>query len=85
MLRRFYPRRARSQGIEGAVTVRMRVLADGRVGEIVVLDERPGGFDFAGACRQMLHAAPPFVPPLDRAGKRVATDVPFRCTFEIDY
>jgi TonB family protein len=85
LLRRFYPRRARSQGIEGSVTVRMRVLPDGRVSEIRVLDERPAGFDFAGACLQLLRAAPAFVPPLDRTGKRVATDIPFRCTFEIDY
>jgi len=63
----------------------MRVLPDGRVSEVRVVDERPAGFDFADACRQMLHAAPPFVPPLDRAGKRVATDVAFRCTFEDDY
>jgi TonB family protein len=85
LLRRFYPRRARAQGIEGIATVRMRVLPDGRVSEIRVIDERPVSFDFADACRQMLHAAPPFVPPLDSAGKRVATDVAFRCTFEIDY
>jgi TonB family protein len=85
LLRRFYPRRARSQGIEGAVTVRMRVLPSGRVSEIRVLDERPAGFEFAVACRQMLLAAPPFVPPLDRAGQRVASDVPFRCTFEVDH
>jgi TonB family protein len=84
LLQRYYPRRARSQGVAGEVVVRMRVLPNGDLSEIRVLKERPPGFDFASACRQMLLQAPAFVPPLDRRGQRVASDVPFRCSFEVD-
>jgi TonB family protein len=83
LLERNYPRRARLQGVEGEVRVSMRILPSGRIENIQVLQERPGGFDFAAACRETLRQAPPFVAPLDRTGAAVATNIEFHCTFEV--
>lgn len=38
-----YPYKAREQGIEGAVQIKMLVNADGTVGQIFILDARPAG------------------------------------------
>lgn len=38
-----YPYKAREQGIEGAVQVKLLVNADGTVGQIFILDARPAG------------------------------------------
>lgn len=85
LLERNYPRRARLQGVEGKVVVNMRILPNGRIGDIRVLQEFPAGFEFASACRETLRQAPPFVAPLDRAGAAVAADIKFVCTFVVDY
>ena len=39
-----YPYKAREQGVEGAVQVKLLVNADGTVGEFHILDARPKGF-----------------------------------------
>lgn len=85
LLQRGYPTRARVQGVEGRVVTRLRILPNGRVGRIEVIEESPSGFDFASACREMLEHAPPWVAPLDRDGTPVASDVTFTCTYEVNY
>jgi protein TonB len=46
-----YPYKAREQGIEGVVQVKVLVLADGSVGQVLVLDARPKGL-FEDAVRK---------------------------------
>jgi protein TonB len=85
LLERNFPQRARLQGVEGTVTVNLRILPSGRVGDIRVVKEWPAGFDFAAACRETLRQAPPWVAPLDHSGTAVAADITFVCTFEVAY
>lgn len=85
LLQRGYPTRARVQGVEGRVVTRLRILPNGRLGRIEIIEESPSGFDFASACRAMLERAPAWVPPLDRDGTPVASDVTFTCTYEVNY
>jgi hypothetical protein len=65
--------------------VSMRILPSGRIENIRVLQEKPGGFDFASACRETLRQAPPFTAPLDHTGAAVPTNITFRCAFEVSY
>ena len=46
-----YPYRAREQGVEGVVQVKLLVLSDGSVGQVIVLDGRPKGI-FEDAVRK---------------------------------
>jgi protein TonB len=85
LLERHYPRRARTQGVEGKVVVAVRVLPTGRLTDMRVVKEWPSGFEFAEACRKLLRDAPAFVPPLDRDGTAVAADIDFTCDFVVDY
>lgn len=85
LLERHYPKRARTQGVEGKVVVAVRVLPTGRLTDMRVVREYPSGFEFAEACRKLLREAPPFVPPLDRDGTAVAADIDFTCDFVVDY
>jgi TonB family protein len=85
ILERNYPRRAKLQGLEGNVLVRLHVLPSGRVGDIKVLREFPTGYEFAEACRETIRQSPPFTPPLDHNGAAVATDINFKCDFIVNY
>jgi protein TonB len=85
LLKQYYPRRAQLQGVEGRVVVRVRILPNGHVADVRVIEESPAAFEFASACRELLHQAPPWQPPLDGTGKAVATEVTFKCTFEVGY
>jgi TonB family protein len=85
LLKRNYPRRASLQGVEGKVSVSLRILPNGRVANFHVLQEEPSGFEFGTACRDTLKQAPPFVAPLDRGGVPVAADIIFNCSFEVAY
>jgi protein TonB len=85
LLEQYFPRRARMQGVEGRAVARLRILPNGRIANVRVVEEYPAGYDFGAACRDMLQAAPPWVPPLDRNGTPVAADVPFTCTFVVNY
>ena len=84
LLEQNYPQRARMQGVEGRVVIKLRILPNGRVGEMDVVEEFPKSFEFAAACRKTLHEAPPFVPGLDQGGAAVATDIKFNCDFVVD-
>ncbi len=46
-----YPSTAQAQGIEGHVLLQIQVLADGRVGEVKVLEARPAGVFEASALK----------------------------------
>ncbi len=85
LLERHYPKRARTQGIEGKVVIALRVLPTGRLTDLRVVREHPSGFEFAEACRKLLRDAGTFVPPLDRDGSAVAADIDFTCDFVVDY
>jgi TonB family protein len=85
LLEQFFPRRARMQGVEGRAVARLRILPNGRITNVRVVEEYPAGYEFGAACREMLQAAPPWVPPLDKSGVPVAADVPFTCTFVVNY
>jgi TonB family protein len=86
LLQKYYPRRAKLQGVEGKAVVALRIMPSGRVRRLRTVREWPDGFGFGKACMQMLRRAPPFVPPLDRSGRPVAVDIAkFNCSFEINY
>jgi protein TonB len=85
LLERHYPKRARTQGVEGKVVIALRVLPTGRLTDMRIVREHPGGFEFADACRKLLRDAGAFVPPLDRDGSAVAADIDFTCDFVVDY
>jgi protein TonB len=44
-----YPSRARAKNVEGEVVLRLRVLPDGRVEDVKVVEARPEGWDFEAA------------------------------------
>jgi protein TonB len=79
-----YPKRARLQGVEGSVLLRVRILPDGRLGAMTVLRETPEGWDFAEACRKTLRDGGRWERPIGRGGAPVATDVKYACRFEVD-
>ena len=78
-----YPRRARLQGVEGSVSLRVRILPDGRLGTMHVMRETPEGWEFADACRKTLQEGGRWERPLGRGGVAVATDVKYLCRFEV--
>ena len=85
LLEQHFPRRARMQGVEGKAVMRLRVLPNGRLTQIHVVEEFPANFDFGNACRETLEHAPPFEPPLDRDGVPVAADIKYTCSYVVDY
>jgi periplasmic protein TonB len=85
MLERHYPKRARTQGVEGKVVIALRVLPTGRPADLRVVREHPSGFDFAEACRKTIRESGAFTPGLDRDGTAVASDIDFTCDFVVDY
>jgi protein TonB len=85
LLEQNYPPRARMQGVEGKAIMAVRVMPNGRLSQIRVLQEFPAGFEFGERCRRMLETAPAFDPPLDRDGKPVAADIKYTCSYEVGY
>lgn len=84
LLEKHYPQRARLQGVEGSVLLRVRILPDGRLGTMTVVRETPEGWEFAEACRKTLQAGGRWERPVGRGGAAVATDVKYTCRFEVD-
>lgn len=77
---RNYPKSARDQGRTGEALVRARILPDGQVGPTqVLLASAP---EFGRACQHSL-AGSRWSPPLDESGRPVATDVSYKCLFEV--
>jgi TonB family protein len=81
LLRKNYPQAQRRRGVEGQALVRAHVSPRGRVARVEVLSESAPGF--AEACRRTLLGSE-WSEPLDRNGNRVATQLTYRCRFEIE-
>lgn len=79
-LERQYPLEARRAGISGTASLRLRILADGRIGSVNVLSETWAGF--GSACERTVRAAR-WEPPIDRDGSSVATEITYTCRFEV--
>ncbi|HVH47879.1 MAG TPA: energy transducer TonB [Labilithrix sp.] len=79
-LERQYPIEARRSGISGSAVLRVRILPDGRVGEVHVVSESWTGF--GPACERTVRAAR-WEPPIDREGTPVATEITYTCRFEV--
>jgi protein TonB len=83
-LEKLYPKKARQEGVEGQVDVRLFVGPNGLPAKIRVLNEDPLGYAFGDACKRALKGEK-WKPPIDKDGKPVTTRVTFRCGFEIRY
>ena len=79
-LQRNYPDDARSRGAAGKAVMRLRVMPDGHVRDLVVVSETAGGF--GEACKRTL-ADSVWSPPLDLEAHPVSTLVSYTCTFEV--
>jgi len=79
-LARRYPAAARAAGRTGRAVVRLRIDPDGRARMLRLLSatEPP----FGDACRATVDGSR-WRPPLDAAGKPVATEVTYTCSFQI--
>jgi len=80
MLERNYPDGARQRGLSGRAVMRMRVMPDGHLRDLIVVAESEGGF--GDACRRTLRDSL-WSPPLDRQARPVSTFVSYTCTFEV--
>lgn len=78
-LRRNYPERLRSLGVEGNAVVIVRINPDGTIGRVSVRQSTDP--DFGAACSRVLRQTGRWTPPLDRDGRAVSTDVRFSCDF----
>lgn len=78
-LERNYPSDARRSGISGAASLRLELLADGRVGKVEHVSETYAGF--GRACERTVRGGR-WEPPLDRDGRPVATEIKYVCKFE---
>jgi TonB family protein len=83
LLEQYFPPRARAQGVSGSALLRVRVNADGRVGEMQTLRET-GDYGFGAACSKALRQKR-WQPPLDKQGQPVATEIRYSCEFEVSY
>jgi outer membrane biosynthesis protein TonB len=80
MLERNYPEAARKRGQPGKAVVRLRVMPDGHLRDLIVVAESGGGF--GEACRRTLRDSL-WSPPLDLEARPVSTFVSYTCTFEV--
>ncbi|MES1207157.1 MAG: TonB family protein, partial [Pseudomonadota bacterium] len=80
VLERNYPEEARKRGVQGKAVLRVRVMPDGHVRDLMVVAESGGGF--GEACRRTLRNSI-WSPPLDRDARPVSTFVSYTCTFEV--
>lgn len=80
ILRDRYPAEDRRRGTPGNATVRARVLPTGRVDRIAVVEASSPSF--ARACREVLRGSR-WSAPLDDTGRPVATEIRYRCRFQV--
>lgn len=83
LLEQHFPSRARAQGVAGTAVVKIRILADGRVGPMTIVRET-GDYGFGKACTKALGQTR-WQAPLDKRGQPVATEIRFTCDFEVSY
>lgn len=81
LLVQYYPARARAQGVAGSALLRVRILADGRVGEMKIVRESDD-YGFGVACTKLLQLRR-WQAPLDRRGEPVSTEISYLCEFEV--
>ncbi len=91
-LERNYPKVARQQGIEGTASIRVRILANGKIeplrkeGALAAAGADTWGF--GDACLKTLKEVAQQhrveQTPLDRQGKPAATEIRFKCTFTVE-
>lgn len=79
-----YPPDARAQGMGAVASVRIRIASNGQVSVLRVVSESIKGYGFGNACRKTLEGRP-WSPPIDKAGKPVAVEITYTCTFEVRY
>lgn len=77
-----YPRTAHDLGMSGHAVVRARILADGQVGPTSVLVASAP--EFGKACQRTL-AGSRWSAPLDATGRPVATELSYKCVFEVTH
>ena len=75
-----YPRAAHELGLAGEAVVRARILSDGQVGPTAVLVASSP--EFGRACQRTL-AGSRWSAPLDVRGRPVATELRYKCVFEV--
>lgn len=75
-----YPRPAHDLGLSGEAVVRARILSDGQVGPTAVLVASSP--EFGRACQRTL-AGSRWSAPLDARGRPVATELRYKCVFEV--
>jgi len=80
MLERNYPDEARKRGVPGKAVMRLRVMPDGHLRDLIVIAESERGF--GEACKRTLRDSL-WSPPLDRDAHPVSTFVSYTCTFEV--
>jgi Gram-negative bacterial TonB protein C-terminal len=80
MLERNYPDGARQRGVSGKAVMRLRVMPDGHLRDLIVVAESESGF--GEACKRTLRDSL-WSPPLDREARPVSTFVSYTCTFEV--
>jgi len=83
-LEKFYPKKARQEGIEGEAMLRLQIAPDGLPAKIRILSEDPTGYELGKACMKTLQGER-WKPPIDKDGKAVTTRITYRCGFEIKY
>jgi hypothetical protein len=80
MLERNYPDEARRRGVPGKAVMRLRVMPDGHLRDLIVVAESEGGF--GEACKRTLLDSL-WSPPLDLEARPVSTFVSYTCTFAV--
>jgi hypothetical protein len=91
-LERHYPKTARQQGVEGSASIKLRILANGKIEPL----RKDGGgaaaagdtWGFGDACMKALKEVAQQhrveETPLDRQGQPAATEIRFKCTFTVE-
>ncbi len=81
VLKSHYPADARQRGLSGVAVIRARIDADGRVRMASISSESFAGF--GEACRKTVVGSI-WLPPRDRDGRPVATEVSYTCRFRVE-
>jgi TonB family protein len=81
-LRSNYPHTLRRQGVEGEALVRLTLAADGNVTAVASLSSSHP--EFGEACRRTLLGSR-WSAPLDQLGRPVATQLTYRCRFQVAF
>jgi protein TonB len=91
-LERNYPKTARQQGVEGSASIKLRILANGKIealrkdGSVASAANDTWGFGDAclKALREVAQQHRVEETPLDRQGQPAATEIRFKCTFTVE-